>query len=454
MITMKKLLLLIPLLILAAFNAKAQDVIPLSLSDAVTYALKHNVAVKNARLDIDIQKAKNAEITGMALPQISGREEFNYYPKQVLTALPAIFNKAFNPNSGDTVGFIYVPFTPRFSNSASLSGSQLLFDGSIIVALQAKKTLLHLAQLGALSTEEDVRYNVQRAYYALAIAYKQFGILASSLSNAREILHDQAIMRQQGFVEKIDIDRTTVQVNNLATDSIRTGNLILLSEQLLKFNMGMNIDQRLILTDTAVTENLEKASQALENEIVYSNRTDYNLLQDQLKLNKYDLKRYRYKAFPSLGAFGNYTYNYSSNAFSDIATPSIYNNFSLIGLRLDVPIFTGFQRTNQVKQARLNVEKTQNNIDNLKLVIDLQSAQSRTVLRNSLLTLKNSERTLELSNSILDLSNKKYKAGVGSSLEVNQAQTDLLISQNNYFQSLLDVINAQSDLQRALGQFK
>lgn len=449
---MKQLLYLLPFLMLCSTAVKAQEPLPLSLNDAIGYALKHNATVKNARLDIEIQKAKNAEITGVALPQISGKDEFNAYPKQFISFVPRSFTGDTSAAAANS--YIGVPFTPKFGNTASLSLSQLLFDGSIIVALQAKKTLIHLAQLGAQSTEEDVRYNVQRAYYALAIAYKQQGILSLSLANARKIAGELEVLRKAGFVEKIEVDRTTVQVNNLSTDSLRTGNLILLSEQLLKFNMGMNIDQPLMLTDTAVTENIEKASLALEEQIIYSNRTDYNLLQDQLKLNEFDVKRYRYKAFPSLAAFATGAYTYASNRFTEVATPSNYLPYALVGFQLNVPIFTGFQRINQVKQARFNVQKTQNNIDNLKLVIDLQSAQSRTVLRNSLLTLKNTERTLELSNSILDLSNKKYKAGVGSSLEVNQAQTDLLITQNTYFQSLLDVINAQSDLQRALGQFK
>jgi outer membrane protein TolC len=453
---MKRLLYLFPFLLLGGTVARAQDPMPLSLQDAIGYALKHNAAVKNARLDIDIQRAKNAEVTGIALPQVNARNEFNYYPRPVVSFFPAQILKAFDSSLRDLPSDAFVPvtFTPKFGNTLSGTASQVLFDGSVVVALQAKRTLMHLAQLGAQSTEEDVRYNVQRAYYALAIAYKQQGILNASLASARKIAHDQSVMRDQGFVEKIDVDRTTVQVNNLATDSLRTGNLILLSEQLLKFNMGMNIDQPLILTDTAVSNNINIAAQSLETEVNYSNRTDYNLLQDQLKLNEFDVRRYRYKAYPSLSAFGTGAFTYASNEFKEVATPSNYVSYALIGVQLNVPIFSGFQRTNQLKQAKLNVEKTRNNIDNLKLVIDLQSAQSRTVLRNSLLTLKNAERTLALSNSILDLSNKKYKAGVGSSLEINQAQTDLLISQNNYFQSLLEVINAQSDLQRALGQFK
>ena len=138
--------------------------------------------------------------------------------------------------------------------------------------------------------------------------------------------------------------------------------------------------------------------------------------------------------------------------------PSFHNSryyyFSLIGLQLTVPIFNGFLRTNQLREAKLNVEKSQNNIEFLKQTIDFQVAQSRTSLKNAVLQAESQHRNLDLANDVLDLSEKKYKAGVGSNMEVTQAQTDQLRAQTNYFNALLDVINAEADLKKALGLLK
>jgi len=440
---------ILSLTLLYAGNARSQAVLPLSLKEAQDYALKHSATARNARLDVLIQRAKNAEITGVAYPNVKGKGEFSDYINPMKTFVPAEF---FDPSRKGE--FIPVTFIPKYSNTASLTASQIIFDGSVLVALQARNAIIRLAEQGAQLTEEEIRYNIQKVYYSFVIAGRQYRILTASLQNARSLAHEIEVLHQNGFVEKLEADRTHVQVNNLATDSIRIGNVLTVSEQLLKYQMGMDIDQPIVLTDTAIEQTLAMAqSLAQEAAADYNNRTDFQLLQSQLKLNQYDLKRHRLSGLPSLSAFGTAAYNYSSSSFEDLFHKQ-YIFYSMVGVQLNVPIFDGLQRRNRVKQARLAVEKTENDIDNLKLGIDFQVAQSRSTLRNSLLALQSQERNLELARSVLDLSHKKYQAGVGSNLELTQAQNDLLSAQNNYFQALLDVVNAQSDLQKATGAFK
>ncbi len=444
--------LLTAALLLTAYSAGAQHTpVSLSLEEAQDYAIKHAALAKNATLDVLIQRAKNAEITGLAYPQISAKGEFSGYIDPLKTFVPAEF---MDPSLIGQNKFIPVTFMPRFSNTASVTASQILFDGSILVALQAKNTIIQLAEQGKQLTEEEIRYNIQKAYYALVIAHRQYGILKSSLANARELIHEIEALYESGFVEKIEVDRTNVQVNNLSTDSIRIGNILTLTEQLLKYQMGMEIDQPVRLTDTAIEETLLQAQALSHNPVVdYSNRTDFQLLQTQLKLNEYDLKRHRFSGLPSLAAFGSAAYNYASSNFKDLFNEK-YIFYSMAGLQLNVPLFDGMQRRSRVKQAKLAIEKTNNDMYNLRLGIDFQAGQAASTLRNSLLALQNQNRNLELARSVLDLSGKKYQAGVGSNLELTQAQNDLLQAQNNYFQALLDVVNADADLRKAMGTFK
>lgn len=437
---------LLTFMLMAAVFARAQEATPLSLEDCMNYAAQHSATAKNARLDVLQQIAKNSEVTGLALPHLSAKGEFDHYiavPKQYIPG------SAFG--LGDTV--LEVSFALKNSVSASATASQVLFDGSVLVALQARNTLVKLAQQNEQLSQEELRYNIQKAYFAIVIAQRQFGILKNSLAAARDIAHDVNVMRENGFAEKIEVDRTDVQINNLATDSLRIGNLLTLSEQLLKYRIGMDINQPIVLTDTVVETTITEAQSLLNTDVDYSNRTDYNLLQTQMKLNEYDLKRYKLAGLPTLSAFLSAGYLYSNDEFRELFLKKYPFN-SMVGLQLSVPVFDGLQRHYRVKQAKLTLEKTQNNLNDLKLGIDLQSAQSHTTLKNSLLAMRSQERNVDLANSVLDLSRKKYKAGVGSNLEVNQAQTDLLNAQNNYFNSLLDVINAQADLQKALGLFK
>ncbi|NCX95581.1 MAG: TolC family protein, partial [Chitinophagia bacterium] len=172
-----------------------------------------------------------------------------------------------------------------------------------------------------------------------------------------------------------------------------------------------------------------------------------------LKLNDYNLKRYQYAALPTLVAFGALGSNLGSNKFSTLSKFKNYESNSLVGLTLSVPVFSGFQRMYQVKEAKLNIEKTKNNIANLQQGLDFQAVQARTSLKNAFLLLQSLKKNTDLANDIYDLARKKYKEGVGSNLEVTQAQTEQLKNQNSYFATLLDIINAEADLKKALGQF-
>lgn len=419
----------------------------LSLQEAMDYAVKHNITVKNARLDVLIQKAKNAEVTGIALPQLKAKGEFTTYIEPMKTFVPGEF-------IGQPGTFVPVQFSPKYNNTASATLSQVLFDGSVMVALQARDALIKLYEESAQMSEEEVRYNVQKAYYSYVIARRQYDILKNSLSFLRTISFEQQAMYDNGMIEKLEIDRINVQVNNLVADSIKTGGMIDIAEQLLKYQMGMDIAQPVVLTDTSVDSRLNEIPAMLVNdETDYDDRTDFTILQSQLKLQQYDYKRHRSSGLPSLAAFASGAYTYATNTFNDIFTKK-YVSYALVGLQLNVPIFDGLQRHNRVKQARFNIEKAKNNIENLKLGIDFQVAQSKTTLKNAVLALQSQQRNVELATSVLDISNKKYKAGVGSNLEVTQAQSELLKAQGNYFNSMLEVFNAKSELQKARGQFK
>ncbi|HTN46200.1 MAG TPA: TolC family protein [Flavipsychrobacter sp.] len=429
------------------FNASAQDqTVNISLKDALDYTAKNNIQIKNSKLDVLIQIAKNAQVTAAAYPKLNGSAQFMDYIDPMKALIP-----------GDFVGqpgtFIPVQFSPKYSSNANINASQILFDGSVVVALQARKTVVELAEQAGKLTEVEIKYNVQKAYYSLAIAHRQFDILKSSISFARTMAGELSVMKDEGFVEKIDVDRANVQVNNLVSDSLRTANLLEVSEQLLKYQMGMDIKTPIRLVDTNMNEYVLQANSIIREETDYDNRYDYLLSKTQLKGNEFNLKRYKLAALPSLVANGSMGYNYGSNYFNEMFK-SKYIWSSYVALQLNVPIFNGFQRTNQVRETKLDILKSKNNIEFKKQSIDFETSTARATLKNNLLQFENEKRNLELANSVLELARIKYKEGVGSSLEVTQAQTEFLRAQGNYFNTMLNIITSEADLQKALGLIK
>ncbi len=436
---------LITLLIASSF-ARAQEAQKLSLQDCINYAQEHNYSIKNAQVDVLIQAAQNAQTASIAYPTVSAKAEFDDFLRPQRSFINA---KAF----GGPDMITSVAFTVPYAASAGLSASQLIFDGSAMIALQARKMALELSKQSAAVTIDNVRYNIFKSYYTLAVAYKQREILASSLATLRDMMHDLTVTEQSGFVEKIDVERSSVQLNNMGNDSVTLENGIRLYEYALKFAIGMDINKPITLTDTALDSHFLAATNLLLEGDSYERVPDYIVLNTFKSLMDFNVRRYKLSALPSLAAFGAWGTNYGSDKFNDMWKFKSYEANSTVGLQLSVPIFNGFARVNRVKEAKLNVEKATNNINNLKLAIDFTAAQARGTLKNSMLQIRSQTVNLTLAKEVVDLAQKKFKAGVGSNMEVTQAQGELLKAQNSYFSTLVLMISAEADLKKALGLF-
>ena len=455
---MRKLYLAALGMVFATTRLSAQQPVPLSLQQCMDYALQHNYTIKNARVDVKIQQAQVNQQISAAYPHVNVKGEWDRYPdpqqsiinsSSFLTGLPP---GTIPTPKGD--GESPVAFTLHNGASTSLTATQVLFDGSVFVALKARESVMQFARLNEAVSEETVRYNVFRAYNSLVIAYRQFTIVNNSLSLMRQMDNDVKAMYGAGVNEKLDVQRSAVQIYNLASDSIRTSNILATTEQMLKFQMGMDINTPIILTDTALEQRRENVLSLLTQDSRYEDVPTFNMLRSAVTMQEYNVERYKKAAIPTLNAFGSTGYNYASNHFEKMFFFDKYLFSSAFGLQLNVPVFNGFMRTAQLAEARLNVEKAQNNVDNMKLTIDFQVQQARTSLRNAVLQVQSQRKNMDLSEDVLNLAQKKYKEGVGSNLEVTQAQTDLLRAENNYFSSLLDLVNAEADLKKALGQLK
>jgi outer membrane protein TolC len=442
--------MLLPLAAIAKSPAQDGSVIRLSLQDCIDYALHNSDTIKNARLAIQKQHAANNQIKSAALPRINGSGQFNDFVNPQQSLVPG----EFTGRPEDVGKFVPLQFTPKYNANATLSGSQAIFDGTLLVALKARKTIIEAFEQASKLTEENVKYNIQRAYYAVVISEQQVRTLSASLATARDMANDVQVLYNTGFAERIDVNRTQVQLTNLETDSIRIAALVEVGRQALKYTIGMDIDQPVELIDTSLADNTATAAQLLTEQLDYAKRTEIGLANTAIRLNEYNVKRYQYAAFPTLSAFGNLNYFYGSSEFRELFKfHQNYIFYSLVGLQLNVPIFNGFARKNQVKEARIDLEMSKNRLHLLEQSLDFQTAQSQTTLRNAVLAAEKQKRNLDLANTVVDLARRKFKAGVGSNLEVNQAQTELLMAQNNYYSILLDVVNAQADVQKALGQF-
>lgn len=415
-----------------------------TLQECIQFAYEHQDSMENARLDIKSAEYKVKETIGIGLPQINGTAQLTDYIKVPTTLLPGEFFD--QPGT-----FIPVKFGVKYQSSVGLEVNQLLFDGSYIVGLQATKTYKELSQRSFTRTKIQTNVTVTKAYYQVLVSNEQIGLLDANINQLKQQLNETQQLNKSGFVEKIDVDRLTVQFNNLVTTRENTMRLLALNYQVLKFQMGMPVENKLILLDKISDVQLENTQDvAIEDTTAYQNRIEFNLVETQKKLYELDLKRQKSRFLPSLSAFANTSLSYQDDRFRNLYSQNYPSTY--VGLRLNVPVFSGFQKINQVRQASITVQKTQNSLHNLKNALNLEANKSRIFFVNSLQSLHNQKSNQTLAREVLRITKIKYEQGVGSSIEVTQAQTALEDADNKYIQALYDALINKVDLEKATGK--
>ncbi len=438
------------ILIVFATGARSQnktETVNFSLQQAIEYAYQHDKNVVNAELDRQIAKSKVQETIGIGLPQISASLDVKDY-LELNYLFPGVFA------GGEPGTFVGFPIkTPSYSAAAGVQATQLLFDGSYIVGLQASRTYRELSEKNLTRTKIETAVAVSKAYYNLLVSRQRMNLVDANLLRIKKLRDDTQAMYDNGFVEKIDLDRLVLTYNNANVEKEKTERLILLGEYLFKYQIGMDINAGIVLTDSLNAELVKNISVSAEKTDP-AGRIEYSLLQTQQRLQLLDLKRNRFQYLPSLVAYGNLNTIAQRPEFNFTDTHEKWYPTAFIGATLTVPLFNGLQSSRKIQQSKLTLKKIENEIANTTNALNLEAESSRTALINSIASLRTQEQNLELANEVARVSKIKYDQGVGSNLEVMNAETLLKESQTNYYNVLYEALVAKVELDKALGRIK
>ena len=440
----KLLLMLCFAALISTTNAQTTTRHEFTIQQAVDYAHKNNSQVKNALLGIQIQKESNREITAAALPSLSGSIGVTDYIDIPTSLIPG---EVFGQPAGT---YIPVKFGTKYNSSAALQLQQTLFDGQVFVGLQARSTSVQFQIKNAEVTEEAIKTNIYKIYYQLVVSKTQIDILDANIDRLNKLDHDTREIYKNGFAEKLDVDKISVQITNLQTQKENALNSINIGYLGLKTLLGMPIKDTLILLDK-ISEDQLKQDISKETGVQYTDRKDFQYLGLARKLNEYNIKRYQLSYLPSLSLTGVYNKNAQRNSFNFLGKGDWFTT-SYIGLNLSVPIFSGFAKDSRVKQAKLALQQTDNQIDNLKLSIDNEVEQAKINFKSALTTMDYQKKNMQLAETVYTQTKKKYEVGTGSNTEISAAQTDLITAQNNYINALYSAIISRIDYLKATGK--
>lgn len=415
----------------------------LSLQQVIDYASKNSVLVKNALLDFEIQQQSNRATTSQALPQISATLGITDNLQLPTSLIPGEF-------VGQPAGTYYpLTFGTQYNSSAGVTLKQILFDGQVFVGLQARQTSLDFYLKKKEITEQMLRANLQKIYFQLLVARTQVDQIDANINSQEELLHNSSELFKNGFAEQLDVDKATVQLSNLQSEKIQT-NLNIANGYLgLKVLMGMPVRDSLALTDTLTYEMIRDAS--LGDNYKYNDRRDYQLMLMNKKLNEYDVSRYKKMYIPTVSLMANYTQNQYVNDFN-LGKKGTWYPSSYLGLNIAVPIFDGFYKDANIKQAKLRLRQTENNMDSLQNRIDNDVKNAQLRFAAALSTLDVQKKNMDLSEKVYMQTRKKYDQGLGSNLEITNALTDQKTAQANYFNALYSAIVAKVDYLNAIGK--
>jgi len=433
-----------------------------SLQQAIDFAMKTQLQVQNANYDEQIASAKVKETVGIGLPQISGSFDVKDFIDIPTTVLPDFITPSIIgvnqqyfglhplmlPVAGDGMP---VKFGTQYNAAAGISASQLLFSSDYLVGLQATKTYLELTRKATQRTRIDVSVAVTKAYYSVLINNERMKTMDANIERIKKLMEDTKALNENGFVEKIDLDRITVTYNNLLVEKEKLNRLIGLGLTLLKFQVGMDQSATLALTDKL--EGVKFQPELSTDKFDYGKRIEYSLLETQKSIAQLQVKQNKMSYLPNAVLYGSLSENAYRSQFDIFANKPWYPTV-VVGGTINVPIFDGLQKNYRIQQAKVNLLKSDNNLKSVQQAIDMDRASAQINLQNASSTLDSQKKNIELAEEVYKVSKIKYDQGVGSNLEVVTAETALKEAQTNYFSALYDAIISKVDYDKANGLIK
>lgn len=445
---MKKLIIIIFILI-SLIGFSQEKLQSYSLDEAIAYALENNRTSKNASLDIKAAEKRKWETTATGLPQLNAKIDYNKWLKQQVSLLPAEF---FGGNKGE---FAEVTFGTKQNVNASATLSQLLFDGSYLVGLQSSKVYLEISKNAKEKTDLEIRKAVINAYGNVLLANESVKITENNRAVLQKSLDETQKIYENGLTEEENVEQlqiTLLQLDNNLKNAIRLESI---AYNMLNIILGMDLNTKINLTDDL--ENLTIKNVDLEllnlNDNI-ENNIDYKIAKNDKRSKELLLKYEKSKALPRLSAFVNGAYAGNSDSFTFLNKDQRWFGSSLLGVSLNIPLFSSLGRTATTQRAKIELDKSQNQLVETEQQLKFQIASAKSNYSFAVESYQIAKENLALAERIEKKNQTKFFEGISSSFELRQAQTQLYTAQSELLQAMLDVITKKTELETVLNKTK
>ena len=428
--------------LILVLNAQAQTQ-QLSLIQAQDYAVQNSFQVKNAQHDKSSADLTSDELLGIGLPQLNGSLQYQNFINLPTSIIPGDF---FGAPGQD----VKVQFGVPHQMTAGLSASQLLFDGTWLVGLQASKAYAELQRKNIQKSEIDIRSKTAEAYSTALTTQANLLVLRDMLANMQKLLNDTEAMQREGFSEQQDVDQLMLSVNDLLIQIGYTEQYVKITQDLLKFTIGMPLSTEIELTDT-----WESLIETAGDDVLSFNPAstiDVQLAENGLLMQQLNVKSKKAALMPNLAAFYNVQTQGLRDEFDYYDTSLPWFPIQLWGIQLNVPILSGGSKSKTIKKTEVEVKRMTDMVSMTKEAVQLEYNTATTELAFSKKRMTQSKSNLELAKSILQKEEIKYREGLSNSFNITQRNQQVINAQSAYTNAAIAHMNAQTKLNKVLNK--
>jgi len=445
--TRKLQFLLLMLILLTAGGVVAQDTLRFSLEEAKAYALENSYTIRNSSLDVAAARKKVWETIATGLPQVKGSASYTNFLNLPVSLIPGQF---FGEAEGT---YVPVKFGQDYNSDFGFTVDQLLFDGSYIVGVSSAKIYLQLSTLSKEKAVIEIRHAVEQAYYSTLVAKSNLDVMNGNLQNNQKLLTDTKALFDNGFVEEQDVDQMQLIVQRAENEIMKAEREIRVAEMVLKYTLGVDVENPISLTDK-LTDFIEPLIQEENGQTAFDHtgHVDYKLLDAQRQAN-YKLLQLEKSAFlPTISAFYSWNKAAYGNSWNLYKNSVAWFPSSMWGLNISVPIFSSGMRLAKVRQAQLELEKSENDQKQSEQALQRDYLMAIADIESSVDQLKNDVDNKKLAKTIYDKTKIKYNNGLVSSTELAQTESQYIQAQGSWVASVMQLFNSKISLDRATGK--
>lgn len=420
------------LLLFSSGYAGAQQKLTLDLAAARKTALEYNKTIANADLATLKAAAAVREAIANGLPQLNAAVDYS-------NALGAKISIRF----AEGMPASEIDINPQ--SNFNLNLTQLIFSGNYIVGVQTAKLYQSMADISKEKSELDVVAQVTDAYQLVLISEELLRLLEQNQANLEGLYEKTAALETFGIIEKTDVDQLSVQVNTLKNAVKSSERQLELATNMLRLVLGVPVDTQLELTDRLERMLSEAETLPLAESFKVEEQVDFRLLNQQELVSRKMIDMQRANALPTISGYYRYTYKLLKPDFD--MTPA-----NMVGLQMNIPLFSSGVRMAQVKQARIDLETTQNNKSLLSDQLRIQEKQLRFNYNNALETYLNQKNNVEVSRRVYASLKLKYEQGIISGLDLITADNNYLRAETDYISAMMQVLQSGVQLQKLYGK--